>query len=220
MTIILVLLIGIPFIVIAALSSIGSIKREKGAKKYLQVLGGVLVCIGGLGFFGTALSSSLGLPKSFEWPIGWADQIIPLEDGSMVAFHTPSGRVQVYDPYNRFLHGWSVDASGGVFKGKIVENGLIEIWTARGQKRFVFTREGSVKEQGSYSPASYDDFEVSESSGRIPIFFPLWLFAHPIIAWALIVAGILILTSSDRLVKKKTPKVMKRNTRRIRPENP
>ena len=206
MFILLILLIGIPFIVITALNAVEAMRKERGAKRYMQVIGFSLLAIGGLGFFGTGLSSLIQLPKSFEWPIGWADQVISLDDGSIIALHEPSGRAQVYDEGRKFLHGWSVDASGGVFKGKAVGNGLIEIWTARGQKRFVFTSEGSAVEHGSYSPAFYEDLEVQSSSGWIPIFFPLWVFAHPFIAWGVVMAGMILLISGDKIISKRSNK--------------
>ncbi|MES2983343.1 MAG: hypothetical protein V4727_13605 [Verrucomicrobiota bacterium] len=196
------ILISVPFIVIAVLIASGVLKKQKGIRKYLQCLGGSLVYIGGLGFFGTAISSSIQIPKSFEWPIGLADQIIPLSNGYVLAMHHPSARVQVYDVEQVFVRGWSVAASGGGFKGKLLSDGRVEIWTARGQKKFVYTLDGSLIEQGSYSPKTFADIEIQVEKGKLPIFLPFWIFANPAIAWGVGFCGMLILLVCNKFLKK------------------
>jgi hypothetical protein len=198
----LLILISIPFIVIAVLIACGVLRKQSGIRKYLQCLGGSLIYLGGLGFFGTFISSIIQLPKSFEWPIGLADQIIPLSNGYVLAMHHPSARAQVYDANQVFVRGWSVAASGGGFNGKLLSEDKVEIWTARGQKKFVYTLDGSLIEQGSYAPGTFRDIEIHVEKGKLPIFLPLWIFAHPVIAWGVGFCGILTLLVCNNYLKK------------------
>jgi hypothetical protein len=195
----LVLLIGIPFVAGALYGIFDSCRRLQGARRVVGMLGGILLATGGGAFFSIALASaSLGvIPASFEWPIGCADQIIQLPDGHRVATHTPSGRMQVYDHAWHFVRAWPVDAGGGVFKVRLTATGLLEVWTARGRKRLVFEPDGRLVESGSYAPASYSDLGSDARSGYVPTAPPLWIFAHPFVAWAVGVVGMAMLGLSD-----------------------
>ncbi|MCI0641961.1 MAG: hypothetical protein L0Y72_27495 [Gemmataceae bacterium] len=194
----LVLLIGVPFVLFALLGAFDSWRRLRGIRRVVGTLGGILLATGGGAFFSIALSSLGGIPTTFEWPVGYSNQIIKLPNGLQVATHTPSGRMQVYDQDWRFQRAWSVDASGGTFKARLTETGLLEVWTARGQMRFLFDSQGGLVDSGSYAPASYSSLQESGTAGYVPTTFFLWILAHPFVAWAVGLVGLLMLVSSDR----------------------
>ena len=81
--------------------------------------GSILMFLGGLGFFGAAVSAYGGLdwlPSSFEWPVGTSDRAITMPGGEHVVPVIFSGRVQVYDRNLKFLRGWAVPSYGKPFR--------------------------------------------------------------------------------------------------------
>ena len=204
----LILLIGVPFVVGALYGAFESWRRLHGIRRVIGMLGGILLAVGGGAFFSIALAALGAIPANFEWPVGRADQILGLPDGHRVAVHTPSGRLQVYDHAWHFVRAWGVDAGGGVFKARLTATGLLEVWTARGQKRFVFEPDGRLVEAGSYAPASYSDFRTDARSGNVPTSLPLWIFAHPFVAWCVDAVGMAMFALSDpkRLKRKRGTK--------------
>ena len=193
----LVLLIGIPFVVSALYGSLNAGRRLRGIRRVFAVLGGILLATGAVAFFGTMLSSLGVIPATFEWPVGRAGQIIQTRDGLHVVTHTPSGRVQIYDPEWHFVRAWNVDAGGGVFKAKLTPTGLLEVWTARGLKRFLFAPDGRLVEAGSYPLSSYSDFPGDGGPGYVSTPFLLWIFANPFVAWLVAIIGMAMLAMSD-----------------------
>ena len=208
----IVLLIGVPFVAGALYGAYGSWRRLDGVQRLVGTLGGILLATGGGAFFSIALASLGAIPANFEWPVGHADQILELPDGRHVAVHTPSGRMQVYEHDWHFVRAWAVDAGGGTFKARLTATGLLEVWTARGQKRFIFEPEGRLVETGSYAPTGYSDFPTDAGGGSVPTALPLWIFAHPFVAWGIGAVGMAMLVLSD-------PKRLKR-TRGTLPNGP
>jgi hypothetical protein len=197
--IVLVLVIGGMFVGGSLLLACRSQKKSR-RKKALTACGGVLMAIGGLGFFGTALSASGGLrwlPSNFEWPVGFASGVLIMTDGKQVVPLTAAGRIQVYDSEWRFLRGWYVDAGAGIFKIRPKDD-KIEVITARGRMRYLYTIDGSLLSQDSYAPQSYADFPAHGPSAVVPTRWWLWLFSHPFFSWATGAAGMLLLILIDK----------------------
>jgi len=158
------------------------------------------MAIGGLGFFGTALSATGGLawlPSNFEWPAGFATGILTMTDGKQVVPLTAAGRIQVYDSEWRFLKGWYVDAGGGIFKIRPKDN-EIEVITSRGRMRYLYAIDGSLLSQDSYAPQSYADFPTPGRSAVVPTRWWLWLFSSPFYSWATGATGMILLILIDK----------------------
>jgi hypothetical protein len=190
--------------IFGALSTIYDSKKYPPIKAVLSILGGTFMFIGALGFFGTALAATGALnwlPLSFEWPIGHANGIATMPDGTHVVPHTPSNRIQIYDSNWRFLRGWFVDASAGTFKIKPLNQTKVQIITARGQMRYVYDLNGNLLSAETYRPLSFSDFSGSHESAIVPTPFYLYGFTHPGIAWAIGVSGILLISASSKLQK-------------------
>jgi hypothetical protein len=193
------ILIAVLFVGSALYGTFDSWRRLRGVRRLVGILGGILLVTGGGAFFSSGFSSAI--PTSFEWPVGHASQIIQLPNGQQVAVHESSGRLQVYDSQWHFIRGWAVNAGGGLFKVRLTEAGLLEVWTARGQKRLIFDPAGRLIEAGSYESRSYGDLPTDGKSGGksgyVPTPLPLWIFANPFIAWSVGAVGMAMSVWSD-----------------------
>lgn len=203
--IILVLLIGGTLIVAAAIAPFVNRYRHRGMR-IAAALASLLLVIGAAGFFGPALSAAGGLnwlPGSFEWPVGNADGVVSMPDGTSVVPHTPSSRVQVYDQDWRFVRGWHVDAGGGTFKLLPAGDDRIDVITARGTWRYTYSLSGELIARVNYAPASYTSFPDRGQRRVVPTLAWLWIFSSPFIAWAVTIAGGGILIALERKMKRR-----------------
>jgi hypothetical protein len=141
----------------------------------------MLAAMGGLWFIG----------PSVEWPVGEADQVAHTSDGHMLVPVIPSGRVQVYDDNGRFVRGWFVHASGGDFKVAPTSDGGVAVFTARGNRRILYTPSGALLEEATYSEAYERVKAASGDTGRFRYAWPLWPLSHPFAAWGTGVVGML-----------------------------
>lgn len=110
--------IAIPYIIMATLGPfIGHFRKTQPRVAVFAAF--LLVLVGGIGWFGSALSAWGGLdwlPGSFEWPIGSSDRAVTMPGGEHVVPHIFAARVQVYDPDLKFVRGWAVPSYGKDFK--------------------------------------------------------------------------------------------------------
>ena len=193
----LALLIGTSFVVGALYGSFTAGRRLQGMRRVFGVLGGILLATGGVAFFSTMLASLGVIPASFEWPVSRADQIIQMQDGLHAVTHTPSGRIQVYDPAWHFVRAWNVDAAGGVFKAKLTPTGLLEVWTSPDRSGFYLHPMGGWLKQGAIAlQAILISWRMAPRDTSQPL-SPLWIFAHPFVAWLVGVIGMAMLATSD-----------------------
>lgn len=204
-----------PFIDLFGLLMVGVVVRSvvrgmppSGSARKLHLLVGTVFLYGCLGFFGQAAAATGGLgfiPSSLEWPVLWPEATAVDSSGNSILGLASSGRVQVYDRDGHFLRGWFVDASGGVFKLQVTASDHIEVFTARGRSRLIYNLQGTLLEESTYAPKSYDDVLTHPSIGRVvraP--WPLWPLASPFIAWALFACGMLGLVVTERWGKRRS----------------
>ncbi len=204
-SILLVVLIGGTFIVVAALIPFSS-ERGRGWRRWLIITASCLLVVGAGGFFGSALSAVGGLnwlPNSFEWPVGYTGGVVSTPERLHVVPHTPSGRIQVYDANWSFVTGWHVDAGGGTFKVLAPAEGHVDVITARGQWHYVFDMEGRLISKDSYQPDSYASFPEEGESVVVPTAPWLWIFSSPGISWAVAMTGMVMLVIMQRAGKQK-----------------
>jgi len=190
----------------ALYASVSSLWRARGYRKFAGFLGGILIAYGISAFYGTAYSAGGSVPATFEWPMGRADQLIETPDGRRIAVHPASARIQVYDRHWKLLHAWIVHAGAGDFRARLLPDDKLEVWTARGAQRYVFTLDGTQVEQSSYPPEQYPRLPVTAGPGYVPTPILLWPFSSPFAAWSVAVVGGLLLAYSDpkRFFKKRT----------------
>jgi hypothetical protein len=194
--ILFILLVGGTFVGLAIYYAVTSIWRLRGIRRATATFGGVLLAYGGAGFFGIAFAASEGLPASFEWPVGRADQLIELDAERHLAVHTPSSRIQIYDSQWKFLYGWSVHAGAGDFKARLRSDDVLDVWTARGDMHFLFSLEGKELEASSYTE-NYMTLSTTGGAGYVPTPLLLWPFAHPFVGWGIGLAGLAMLKYGD-----------------------
>lgn len=106
------------------------------------------IFVGMLGFsafFAQALSAErlIRLPKSCEWPVGYAPTSSPhATESELSLLSQPDG------PNLRFLlaflRGWNVDAHGGDFIVASDGPGAIEVFTDRHKQHFTFNEDGDL----------------------------------------------------------------------------
>jgi len=199
-------LIILAALVRAGVSALRAGSGERRSRRILRVIAVLFMVYGGLGFLAQWLSAAGGLsflPSWFEWPLGSVSGVVRDKSGRYIAPHTHTGRIQVYDRDKKFVRGWTIDAGGGTFKLHMTEDDLIEVFTARGDRHYVFRHDGTLVRDGTYSPRSYSDLAPeSQLTVRFNTPFILLPFSHPVAGWELGVLGVIGLIVL-RLTKKK-----------------
>jgi hypothetical protein len=209
LSILLILMVAVPILFLIIPQIFSDVRKDSGARRWLLVLGGILLAIGATGFFGSALSSVGGLNwlgQKFEWPVGYASGVITTKDSVHIVPHTPSGRIQLYDANWKFLKGWHVDAGGGTFKLFPGESNMVGVVTARGQWRCLYDLRGNLLSKDTYAPASYLSFTGIEHAYFVPTAPWLWVFSHPFYSWGTCALGMVLLGLHAKLKKKRKTK--------------
>ncbi len=182
-------------------------KRYTTRVRVFGVVGALCMLFGAVGFLGTGLSATGGLnwlPKSFEWPVGFADNVITTQSGLRIVPVQPSNRIQVYDARWQYLHGWQVDAHGGVFRLCRKEGERFFVITARGQLKYEFDSSGVLHFSGECPQEEYKKrFETAEGDAAwVPTFWPLLMFSHPLLSWLVAFAGFVTIGVVEKVVAK------------------
>lgn len=167
--------------------------KTGGSLKWIIALMGLLVIVGGAGFFASGLSAVgfIKFPRSFQWPAGYVIGVVRAPDGKYIVPLVPSGRVQIYDSQWHFLRGWHVDAFGGDFGVASTGKGIIDVITARQQRHYTFTEDGDLISDRPASELDADRHSLqAEGSGFVVPTSPLlWIFSSPFICWGAVVVG-------------------------------
>lgn len=182
-------------------------QKKLTGKAILNAVASMLMAMGILGFFGSALSSATELGKfiHFEWPVGKADAAIQYTDGTFVVPHEPSGRVQIYDSSLKFIRGWQIQAGGGGFKLNPNKDQTLDVYTFRGRMKYHYDLKGNLLSSKSYS-GSIPENHAQLTSVTIPTPIYLWIFTHPFASWGCAVLGALILVSTGQIPVKSRKK--------------
>jgi hypothetical protein len=159
----------------------------------------LLILIGAGGFFAAGLSATgvIKLPTSYEWPAGYVRGVVTEVDGKHVVPLVPSGRLQIYDSQWHFIRGWNVDAGGGDFKVRCSSDGVVEVFTARGQHHYSFTQDGRL-----ISSESFSEPLPSLPEGQsvvVPTSPLLWTFSSPFLSWGVAVVGFVGLAATKKM---------------------
>jgi hypothetical protein len=166
---------------------------ESGGKlKWLLAASALVGLLGFGGFFVQMISGAgmLKLPRSSEWPAGYATNVMTTTDGKYVVQIVPAGRVQVYDSNWHFLCGWNVDALGGDFKIRVNSGGAVEVFTARGKHHYTFNQDGNLISSTALSDPYYSLINTGQPK-VVPTTFFLWPFSSPFISVAVGTIGFL-----------------------------
>jgi hypothetical protein len=158
--------------------------------KWIVAVMYLLILVGASGFFAAALSATgvLKLPTSREWPAGYVSGVVTAADGKYIVPLVPSGRVQLYDSQWHFIRGWNVDAGGGDFKVQYSPDGVIEVFTARGEHHYSFTEDGHLISSTRILPNSLSSLPKGQSV-VVPTSPLLWVFSSPFLSWGVMVIG-------------------------------
>lgn len=173
--------------------------RRPGRPHWTVVFLYLLLALGGEGFFAQAFCTTgvIKLPSSFQWPAGYVSGAVATEDGKQVVPLTPVSRIQIYDSQWHFITGWYVNSGGGDFKVQSSPDGVIEVFTARGQRHYSFTQDGHLVLSESYS----DNF-MSLPRGEslvVPTSPFLWVFSSPFLSWGVGVIGLVGLIITKKI---------------------
>jgi hypothetical protein len=154
-----------------------------GWRRWPVLLGGALIMVGIVSFMGQAASATGGLnwlPETWQWPVGSADGVITTQNGLHVVPTIAAGRVQVYDPEWHFLRGWHIGPGAtGVFALRPLERDQFEVFTARGDNRYVFNTNGKLISSGKYPGEDYETVSQAGRPAAIPTSWWLWAFSSP-----------------------------------------
>lgn len=175
-------------------------------KTTVNYIASACLLIGAVGFFGSALSATGGLdflPNTFEWPVGNADGVLIYNDGTTIVPHDSSGRIQIYNKSLDFQRGWHVPAGGGVFTLFPADNSNFYVYTARGDRKYLYDIYGTLLSSETYS-GKYPHNNPDSNSISIPTPFYLKVFTHPFASWFVIAIGGLLLYFTGETNKHKT----------------
>jgi hypothetical protein len=200
---VIVLMLGV--FVASAGATIWDARTVTGPARWCKLIGGVLLAIGAIGFFGMALSATGGLrwlPPTFEWPVGDAKGIVDLPDGRHVVPLQPSNRIQLYSSDWKFLRGWWINASAGTFVIRLRNTNQIEVLTARGQRRLLFDLDGKLIEGREYRDEEYAAASRAGYSAVVPTKLWLWPLTGPFLSWLCGLTGGVMIGLSQRLKQK------------------
>jgi hypothetical protein len=174
------------------LATRGMAKELKAPERTKWIKGGMylLILIGAGGFFAAALSATgiIKMPGSYQWPAGYVRGVVTAADGKHIVPLMPSGRLQIYDSQWHFIRGWNVDAGGGDFKVRCSSDGVIEIFTARGQRHYSFTQDGLLISSQNL-PEPFSSLPNESQSVVVPTSPLLWIFSSPFLSWGVAVVG-------------------------------
>jgi hypothetical protein len=186
------------------LSAVGGFwAARKEPRKVAWVLraAALLLVVGGLGFFGSALSAMGGLnwlPPSFEWPVGYAPGVVSTGDYYYVVPLGAAGRIQIYDSEWKFIRGWPVQANGGSFLLQVTNYNQISVLTSRGSRHFVFQTDGKLLSEDTAPLGAYSTFGSPSQTHWVRTAPWLLPFSSPFLAAACAFLGIAINMAHQR----------------------
>jgi hypothetical protein len=203
LTLILCGLIGLAFLLFIVVALIGEgvtdLRRRRIPITFLFI---PLAVVGVAGFFGAGVASAGGLDvlEPFEWPIGRTSKAVQTPSGIFVVPHEPSGRIQLYDGQRRFIRGWRIESGGGMFTLQAPTDDQIAVFTARGNRHFVYDLHGRLLTSTTYD-ADVKPSPLARTADHITLTIPtrwyLWPMTHPFGAWSCLFATIIILVWRD-----------------------
>jgi hypothetical protein len=160
---------------------------KKGERlNWLVAIAGIVLAIGVVDFFGTALTATgvVPLPDSFEWPPGYVRGVVETWDGKYVVPLVYESRLQIYDSQWHFIRGWHV-ANGHDFTVTCSPNNEIEVFASRG-RHYSFTENGKL-----ISVTTTNDPFVSAPGElmAIPTSRLLLIFSNPFLSGGLMILG-------------------------------
>ena len=185
---------------------------KQNSRRLLSRIFFALFVYGGLAFALQAVGAWGGLgflPNSLEWPVGYVDGVVADSAGRLVVPLDTCGRIQLYDRNREFIRGWAIASFGGDFKLRMTEQDMIEVFTMRRDKRYLFAQDGTKIEEDTYGPTLWGDVPTSPS--RSMWFYTLFVLiplSHPMIAIPLVMlAGMGCAITSRKRKKAKSPPI-------------
>ena len=153
------------------------------------------------------------LPDSFEWPLGYCENVITTEDGRHIVHNVPAGRIQIYSSDWRFTRGWNIPDANMVFivMPFVEDTQQIKVVGHRGGRgsdadrlsvTYFFDMNGKLlsRETFAFSRAEYDSLPTAGDSLWVPTRFWLLPLANPAVAWGMAVTAGIVLV----LMRRKT----------------
>lgn len=157
--------------------------------KIIVIFARLLIIIGIIGFLSGVMIPSGLIPDSFEMPLGDLQGIAVDSEGNIYCGAQFYSRFQVYNAEGKFLYGKCFNSGRGTFKIKVNSDDKIEIMTYRGQRKYLFDKDGTLlnerKNLSTYKVGfeQVDDFYYYDKKQEItyqikPILLPPVILAH------------------------------------------
>ena len=127
--------------------------RMRVNKKLLTTINYVSVVffiVGVGGFLSSAVCTFVamsGNPRVTTWarfPLGDLGSLGVDSKGNLYCGSIFYCRIQVYSPQGEFIRGWFLNSGGGTFQIEIDKEEKLHVHTARGNKYFIFSKEGKL----------------------------------------------------------------------------
>lgn len=186
---------------VASLSVWHACRTQSRTRVWLAVPAAMLFAVGWMSFMAGAVSAGGGfdwLPRTFEWPVGWAKGVVRTSDGGYAVPHEGAGRVQLYDEQLHFRRGWQTQAHGGGFTLTALTNGGVQVRTARDSQTYSYDTAGELLPAGVFAKV----LSSAASPESVPDWFPPpwwgWTLTTPVIAWVTGAVGLCLLAALAR----------------------
>ncbi|NME68079.1 hypothetical protein [Flammeovirga aprica] len=129
------------------MNRISLIKLTSNFKIRLRIIGVFLMIFGACSFLSGVILSSDKFDYKGEVPLSDVQDIIIDQDGFIYLSSQFYSKILCYNQLGEFVNSWNVKAGNGVFKMLKTKSQNIQVVTARGNKRLLFSRSGVLIHQ-------------------------------------------------------------------------
>lgn len=136
----------------------------------LGLIGHIMALFGILCFLGGNLLCLWGdiLPETMIFPMGYADGVVKNEGGLLFVALQSYNRIQIYDASGKFIKSKYIDASGGIFKIELDEDGCVNVYTSRKNKHYKLDEKGNIVLNEDYTGQyeHHDTYYIDEEGSK------------------------------------------------------
>ena len=180
------------YIIIAIKTNQMTLSLEK--ENIIRVAASMCIILGILIFTsGIIFGKSSGIfDEDVEWPIGWSNEGLKLNNGNIAFPDTNSGRVQIYTSELDFLTGWYVNSHGGGLVLKLGSSSSIIVRPYRDDNIYEYTYDGNLINSEIFDHRKHKQFGKYQNETYILSPWYLMIFSSPFFGGCLSMVGLIV----------------------------